>query len=89
MSGSRRDVRCRREDSERKVQAHRQGVLDEERARRAPVPKNTDIARAVVTDKVRGTKGRMSAKRLLPIARAAGYSGSPRVARQWHGTTLM
>ena len=76
-------MRCRREDSERKVQTHRQGVLDEERARRAPVPKNTDIARAVVTDKVRGTKGRMSAKRLLPIARAAGYSGSPRVARQW------
>ena len=32
--------------------------------RRAPVAKNTDIARVVVTDKVRETKGRMSAKRV-------------------------
>ena len=66
----------------RKVQAHRQGVLDEERAQRAPVAKNTDIARTVVTDKIRETKGRMSAKRLLPIARAAGYTGSPRNFRR-------
>ena len=66
----------------RKVEAHRQGVLDEERARRAPVAKNTDIARTVVTDKVRETKGRMSAKRLLPVARAAGYTGSPRNFRR-------
>ena len=66
----------------RKVQAHRQGVLDEERAQRAPVPKNTDIARTVVTDKIDETKGRMSAKRLLPIARAAGYTGSPRNFRR-------
>jgi len=61
----------------RKVAAHRQGVLDEQRARRAPVAKNTDIVRVVVTDKIAETKGRISAKRLLPIARAAGYTGSP------------
>ena len=66
----------------RKVQAHRQGVLDVERARRAPVAKNIDIARTVVTDKVAETKGRISAKRLLPIARAAGYSGSSRNFRR-------
>ena len=66
----------------RKVQAHRRGVLDEQRARRAPVPKNTDIARVVVTDKVAETKGRISAKRLLPIARAAGYTGSARNFRR-------
>ena len=50
----------------RKVDAHRQGVLDEDRAQRAPVAKNTDIACTVVIDKIRETKGRMSAKRLLP-----------------------
>ena len=66
----------------RKVQAHRDGVLDEERARRAVVAKNTDVARLVVTDKIRETKGRMSAKRLLPIARAVGYQGSPRNLRR-------
>jgi transposase len=66
----------------RKVEAHRHGVLDEERAERAPVAKNTDIARQVVTDKVKATKGRISAKRLLPIGRAAGYSGSPRNFRR-------
>ena len=66
----------------RKVRAHRQGVLDVERARRAPVAKNTDIARVVVTDKIAETKGRISAKRLLPFARAAGYSGSPRNFRR-------
>ncbi len=66
----------------RKVEAHRQGVLDEERAQRSPVPKNTDIVRVVVADKVRETKGRMSAKRLLPIARAAGYTGSARNFRR-------
>ena len=66
----------------RKVEAHRQGVLDEKRARRAPVAKNTDVARTVVRDKIAETKGRISAKRLLPIARAAGYAGSPRNFRR-------
>lgn len=66
----------------RKVEAHRRGAVDEHRARRAPVAKNTDIARTVVIDKINETKGRMSAKRLLPIARAAGYSGSARNFRR-------
>ena len=66
----------------RKVEAHRQGVLDEKRARRAPVAKNTDVARTVVRDKIAEAKGRISAKRLLPIARAAGYAGSPRNFRR-------
>jgi transposase len=66
----------------RKVEAHQAGVLAEERAVRAPVAKNTDVARQVVTDKIEATKGRISAKRLLPIGRAAGYTGSPRNFRR-------
>ena len=66
----------------RKVQAHERGVLDEERARRAPVPKNTDRVRDVVLDRVREANGRGTAKRLLPVARAAGYVGSDRNFRR-------
>ena len=66
----------------RKVVAHRQGVLDEERAQRAPVAKNTDIACTVVTDKIRETKGRMSAATTarcshMPVPRDRSLSGHP------------
>ena len=41
----------------RKVLAHQRGELDEERARREPVAKNTDRVRDVVLDRVREAKG--------------------------------
>jgi transposase len=66
----------------RKVLAHEQGELDEDRARRAPVPKNTDGVRSLVAERVAATRARISAKRLLPAARAAGYAGSPRNFRR-------
>jgi transposase len=45
-------------------------------------PHNYDTARDVVAERVERTKGRISAKRLLPIARAAGYKGSARNFRR-------
>jgi transposase len=45
-------------------------------------PRNTDSVRAVIDDKVKATDGRISAKRLLPIAQAAGYTGSARNFRR-------
>jgi transposase len=66
----------------RKVLAHEAGELDEDRVRRAPVPRNTDGIRALVAERVAATRARISAKRLLPAARAAGYAGSPRSFRR-------
>lgn len=66
----------------RKVLAHQAGLLDDDRARRAPVAKNTDRVRQVVLDQLRETGGRGEANRLLPIARAAGYAGSDRNFRR-------
>jgi transposase len=66
----------------RKVLAYEAGELDEERVRRAPVPKNTDGVRSLVAERVAATRGRVSAKRLLPVARAARYAGSPRNFRR-------
>jgi len=37
---------------------------------------------SLVRDKVAATQGRISAKRLLPVARAAGYAGSARNFRR-------
>ncbi len=66
----------------RKVLAHEAGLLDDERASRAPVPKNTDGVRTVVLDLVREADGRGTAKPLLPAARAAGHVGSDRNFRR-------
>jgi transposase len=52
---------------------------------------NYDAVRALVAEQVKKTRGRISAKRLLPAARTAGYVGSARnfrrlvaqVKRQW------
>ena len=44
--------------------------------------RNYDSVAALVADKVQATSGRISAKRLLPAARAAGYDGSPRNLRR-------
>lgn len=66
----------------RKIEANRTGRLPQDRAERAPVPKNTDVVRDVVTQAVEDARGRISAKRLLPTARAAGYGGSARNFRR-------
>ena len=53
-----------------------------ERSRHPSSPRNTDGVRDVIAEKVRATDGRISAKRLLPIAQAAGYTGSGRNFRR-------
>ena len=58
------------------------GVLDEERVERAAVAKNTDVVAVLVADRVAETRAKISAKRLLPIAKANGYSGSARNFRR-------
>jgi len=50
-----------------------------ERARRG---RNYDGVAALVAERVEKTSGRISARRLLPAARAAGYAGSPRNFRR-------
>ena len=47
-----------------------------------PRPKATDAVREVIETRVRETDGRISAKRLLPVARAAGFRGSDRSLRR-------
>ena len=50
-----------------------------ERARR---PQNTEPVADLVTERVRKTQGRVSAKRLVPAAVASGYTGSARNLRR-------
>jgi hypothetical protein len=45
---------------------------------RAPREHNYDVVCELVTERVAKTRGKITAKRLLPAARAAGYAGSPR-----------
>ena len=55
------------------------------RFERAPAPRrlrNTDAVIGLIEERVRQTDGRISAKRLLPEARAAGYGGSGRNLRR-------
>lgn len=66
----------------RKVFAWEAGQLDEERMARAPVPKNTDVARDLVAERVDVTRAKITAKRLLVEARAVGYVGSARNLRR-------
>ena len=51
-------------------------------AKRAERERNTDIVGELVARRVKRTHGRISAKRLLPEARAAGYTGSARNFRR-------
>ncbi len=51
-------------------------------AERPARPRNTDPLAALLAERVRATDGRISAKRLLPAARAAGYAGSARNLRR-------
>jgi transposase len=50
--------------------------------RRAPQPGLAEPFTDLIYRKVRATDGRITAKRLLPIARAAGYTGSARTFRR-------
>jgi transposase len=51
-------------------------------APRSPREHNYDMVAGLVAERVDRTSARISAKRLLPAARAAGYSGSPRNFRR-------
>ena len=49
---------------------------------RSPRGHNYDVVAVLVAERVDKTSARISAKRLLPAARAAGYAGSPRNFRR-------
>lgn len=49
---------------------------------RQPRPRNFDGVVELVAERLEKTQGRVSAKRLLPKARAAGYAGSARNFRR-------
>ena len=59
----------------RKVAKRDAGELDEERDGRAPVARNTDVVAGLVAVRVAETRAKISAKRLLPVARAARLHG--------------
>jgi transposase len=61
------------------IQRHRAGG---QRPERKPRERNYDRVVELVRSRVQATKGRISAKRLLPAARTAGYAGSARNFRR-------
>ena len=61
------------------VARQRAGTPPEPRASRS---RNTDAMRDLIAERVQASDGRISAKRLLPLARAAGYGGSARNLRR-------
>jgi transposase len=61
------------------IERHEAG---QERPVRAPRPSNVEGVRELVAKSVASAHGRVSAKRLLPKARAAGYAGSDRNFRR-------
>ena len=63
----------------RVVERHASGGA---RPEREPRPANYETVRGLVAEAVASARGRVSAKRLLPRARAAGYAGSPRNFRR-------
>jgi hypothetical protein len=60
------------------VEAHEVGQRPGRRSR----PRNFEGVADLVAERVKATAGRISAKRLLPRARAAGYGGSARNFRR-------
>ena len=66
----------------RVVQRWRVGTIAEPRKTPVARPRNTDCVESLIGDKVAKTRGRITAKRLLPQARAAGYEGSARNFRR-------
>ena len=65
-----------------KHEAEQAGIPPAPRVER---PHNYDAVAELVTERVEKSHGRISAKRLLPIARTAGYQGSPRNFRRLVG----
>lgn len=65
----------------RVIEANAAG-LPADRGRKPAKPRNTDAVRGLIAEKVKATDGRITAKRLLPAARAAGYTGSARNFRR-------
>jgi transposase len=63
------------------LQRHRAGTLGQ-RARSPRRVRNTDAVTDLIARRIKQTDGRISAKRLLPEARAAGYQGSARNFRR-------
>jgi transposase len=63
------------------VERHRAGTL-RQRPRPPRRPRNTDPVSDLIARRIKQTDGRISAKRLLPEARAAGYTGSARNFRR-------
>lgn len=59
-----------------------EGLRDAKSGARAPRPRNIDGVAKLIAEKVRASDGRISAKRLLPVAKAAGYTGSARNFRR-------
>ena len=55
---------------------------DAAQAERIARRRNYESVRGTVAGKISDTEGRVSAKRLLPVARAAGYAGSDRNFRR-------
>lgn len=51
-------------------------------SRRLPRPRNTEGVRELIAERVQASDGRITAKRLLPVAQAAGYTGSARSFRR-------
>ena len=63
------------------IERHREGTLG--RPPRPPRrPRNTDQLTDLIARRIKQTDGRISAKRLLPEGRAAGYQGSARNFRR-------
>ena len=63
----------------------KRSVLAAQAAKKDEIPvveHNYDAVRPVVMERVERTKGKMSAKRLFPVAQAAGYTGSARNFRR-------
>jgi len=60
----------------------RMSGVDAQAAKHAERAKNTDVVRDVVAKRVKSSNGRISAKRLLPVAVAEGYTGSARNFRR-------
>ena len=59
----------------------RAGKLNQARLR-PPRARSTDGVRELIATRVKQSRGRISAQRLLPAARATGYSGSTRNLRR-------
>jgi hypothetical protein len=64
------------------VEAHQAELAGELPVERSSRGHNYDEVAELVAERANATSGRISAKRLLPAARAAGYAGSPRNFRR-------